>query len=233
MFLKKNRDQVHWIPKKKKDQMPIAQELSKVEEPDVDTGPSVLQDWVVQLPMKMQSTLIVGLRGPDTARLPEVKKLSKWLRGIVFKPADPDNLIFMTAEQPARIEEKSQVAHELEFCSVHFFAHLMHTFQIVGYGHSNQKHRAAGQQAFEDMCKLLHVPPEDKKVLESRLGHKNWPGGKQPNDFAEAMSIMNPPEEIVHDEDKCKCDPCSRNRAKKQVAKGNTGLNYKGYDSYS
>ena len=53
---------------------------------------SVLQPWVERLPLRMQSTLLLGLRGPDTHACPNVKKISRWLRGLTFRPANPDNV---------------------------------------------------------------------------------------------------------------------------------------------
>jgi hypothetical protein len=151
---------------------------------------SVTQEWVQTLPGKMQSTLVLGLRGPDTHYLPNVKKLGRWLRGLVLIPSDPDNLQFMLSGDPGRIDEKSDLAHELEFCSVHFYTHLMHTFQIVGHKHPDPTKRNQAYLLYADMCRLLHVPCETSISFENRLDHKQWPSG-QPQNMDEVEEIKD------------------------------------------
>lgn len=151
---------------------------------------SVLQPWVEELPIRMQSTLILGLRGPDTHAAPHVKAIGRWLRGLAFKPGNPDNLLEFMGKRPERIEEKGPCAKELEFCSQHYYSHLMHALEVVGYCHPNTEISTHAFRLYGDMCSALHLPVESGIAFESRLGTRGWPGGKQPDDLEEALGLL-------------------------------------------
>lgn len=151
--------------------------------------PSVLQSWVEKLPIRMQSTLVLGLRGPDTAICPNVKIYTRWLRGLTFRPGNPDNVLqFMYAELPPRIVEKNPTARELEFCTQHFLSHLMHSLQIVGYGHPHIAMSGRAWALYDDLCKMFHLPVEPIEELGLRLRQIDWPG--QPDNLQEAIEIL-------------------------------------------
>ena len=147
---------------------------------------SILQDWITELPLKMQTVLCLGTRGTDTHQTTHVKTITKWLRGLIYKPGDPDNPQFMEVALPDLIQEKSPVAKELEFCTQHYYSHLMHTLEIVGYHHPDLRIALRAQALYTGMVRLFHLWPESKEDLDKRLGTKVWPGG-QPKDFREAM----------------------------------------------
>src|SRR6266436_5192271 len=159
---------------------------------------SVLQSWVEKLPLRMQSTLILGLRGTDTHSCPNIKIIQRWLRGLTFKPGNPDNVrewmydpeAPRSQRLPGRIDEKGPVAKELEFCSQHFYAHLMHALEVVAYMHPDfDGLKSPGQQAFtfyRDMCLLMHLRPEGPEEFKERLKQRSWPKGVQPETGEEA-----------------------------------------------
>src|ERR1043165_5965337 len=112
---------------------------------------SVLQPWVMEIPIRMQSTLILGLRGPDTHSCPNVKKIGRWLRGLAFVPGNPANVLeFMATSAPDRIVEKGYAAKELEFCSQHYYSHLMHALEVVAYRHPHEAIRRSAFALFRD-----------------------------------------------------------------------------------
>lgn len=154
------------------------------------TNTSVLQDWLVPLPIRMQSTLILGLRGPDTHNCPEIKKITRWLRGLAFKPGNPDNVMQFMGNKPGRIVEKSPVAKELEFCTQHYYSHLMHALEVVGYNHPDGQISEHAYILFYDMCVLFHLEPETVQQFVRRLETRNWPGGGQPDTFDDAMKLL-------------------------------------------
>lgn len=151
---------------------------------------SVLQPWLENIPIRMQSTLLLGLRGPDTHACPNVKIICRWLRGLAFKPGNPDNCREFMGDAPERIREKSVVAKELEFCSQHFYSHLMHALEVVAYRHPYLSVASLAFGLFEDMCVLMHLPPESAEKFEARLCERSWPRGIQPNDFQEALELL-------------------------------------------
>lgn len=153
---------------------------------------SVLQSWLERQPLRMQSTLILGLRGPDTHSAPHVKAICRWLRGLAFKPGNPDNVAeFMKADAPDRIAEKGPTAKELEFCSQHFYSHLMHALQVVSMCHDDRDIATAAGCLYMDMCGLMHLPMESIGDFFQRLGPRNWPGGVQPEDAKEAFELLD------------------------------------------
>lgn len=152
--------------------------------------PSVLQPWLEEIPIRMQSTLLLGLRGPDTHACPNVKAIGRWLRGLAFKPGNPANVREFMGAMPDRIVEKGPAAKELEFCSQHYYSHLAHALEVVGYCHPDHAVAEHAHALFADMCALMHMPVESPSSFAKRLGRLSWPGGGQPNDFAEACALL-------------------------------------------
>lgn len=155
------------------------------------TNTSVLQDWLVVLPIRMQSTLILGLRGPDAHACPNVKSIQRWLRGLAFKPGNPDNVREFMHDNPPRIFEKGPAAKELEFCTQHFYSHLMHALEVVAYKHPNPTTSRKAHDLFVSMCSLFHLAVECLSDFENRLCAREWPGGKQPGNFSEALEALD------------------------------------------
>jgi len=151
---------------------------------------SVLQDWLVEIPIRMQSTLILGLRGNDTYSAPNVKKMARWLRGLAFKPGNPENAREFMGEAPERIVDRGPTAKEFDFVTQHYFSHLLHAMEVVAYRHPDLNIAAHAFQLFSDMCCRLHLPVEEAEDFEMRLGTIEWPGG-QPDTFEEAVERLN------------------------------------------
>jgi hypothetical protein len=152
---------------------------------------SVLQDWLVQIPIRMQSTLILGLRGPDTHCTPGVKTITRWLRGLAFKPGNPDNVREFMTKEPELILEKGPTAKELEFCTQHFYSHLMHSLEVVAYCHPDREISRVAHDRYTAMCAAFHLPIESVQEFTERLGHRSWPGGSQPDTFEDAISLLD------------------------------------------
>ena len=166
--------------------------------------PSVLQYWLMEIPIRMQSTLILGLRGPDTHVCPNVKKIQRWMRGLAFVPGNPDNVKeFMThiSDLP-ELTEKGPLAMELEFCSQHFYSHLMHALEVIAYQHPGVSEAEEATYLFKGMCSLFHLPVETIDHFEQRLCTREWPKGEQPLDFQQAVSMLDgePPRRMEEEE---------------------------------
>jgi hypothetical protein len=167
-------------------------ELLTILSGDPNSNGSVLQNWLVGLPIRMQSTLILGLRGPDGYSLPCVKEWVRWLRGLAFKPGNPDNVReFMHVALPTMLVEKGPLARELETLPQHFYSHLMHAVQVVGVRHPDASTAEHARQMFEAMADLLHLTPEPPEVFEQRLCHREWPGGGQPDTALDAVALLD------------------------------------------
>jgi len=154
---------------------------------------TVLQPWLEKIPIRMQSTLILGLRGPDTHKAPNVKVITRWLRGLAFKPGNPDNMLeFMHKGLPPIIIEKGEAAKELEFCTQHFYSHLMHALEVVAYTHPVAETADWSFKLYKSMCSLFHLPTENASQFQGRLCTREWPGGVQPDNADDACELLYP-----------------------------------------
>lgn len=134
---------------------------------------SVLQDWVMNLPLRAQGTLLTGIRGCDLAPKPHEptpeRGLVAFLRYCVMHPADPREIDIPNAffrSKPPKDWKPSQLMH----FPLHWYSHLMHCFEVVGYLGPHDSETAA--IAFELYCRLakdLHLNIETREQLLARL----------------------------------------------------------------
>ena len=156
--------------------------------------PSVLQPWLEEIPIRMQSTLLLSLRGPDTHRCPNIKAVQRWMRGLTFRPGNPKNVHeFMAKDSEVpHLEEKNDLARELEFTTPHFYSHLMHGLEVLAYRHPLPSVRFIAYKLFINMCGLFHLDPEIEPVFEARLEQINWCKEiPQPDDLEQAQQAIH------------------------------------------
>lgn len=154
---------------------------------------SVLQPWVMDLPLRAQGCLLTGIRGCDLATKPQEptieRQLVQFLRYCVMVPADPrevdiPNSFFRSQPPPATSWKASQLMH----FPLHWYAHLMHCFEVIGFlmppvlvlgdavlpsGHELQPSRQA-MLIYEKMAEALHLNVESRgqmmvRFLEDRI----------------------------------------------------------------
>lgn len=134
----------------------------------------VVQDWVMRLPWKMQSVLMTSARGPDQFRYPAVKIVGRWIRGYLFHDADPSNpFIHNPLDQHAWEDVDnllSVLEHELEYLALHYYGHLIHALQIIGYKHPDEGVRLMAGRLYRELCqRVLHLPFETEEQMDLRL----------------------------------------------------------------
>lgn len=137
----------------------------------------VLQDWVIHLPRRFQGALVVALRGCDLTRKPFDKRqrcperdLTAYLRFLVLNPADPREVdvpgAFFASHPPAYHWKASEFGHYPE----HWYSHLMHAFQVVGYEHPQElSHRNWAHDIYLTFVHNLHLRPEGRRDMWQRL----------------------------------------------------------------
>jgi hypothetical protein len=128
----------------------------------------VLQEWMGELPWKQQSVILSSLRGPDTSRPASVKVITRWLRGITQNSADPSTDYMKKLPFPS-LEEFQR---DLEYCTMHYYAHLTHALGIIGYNHPKKETREIANKYYSAMAEFLHLNPETKEQLNKRLEDK-------------------------------------------------------------
>jgi hypothetical protein len=123
--------------------------------------------WIEDSCSHMEAgTLVTGLRGPDQAAAPNTKKLVRWIRATTLINGNTEN-DFM--QLPDTLPTAEEIQPELEYLSVHYFAHLIHALEIIGYKHPDDD---TGDIAFDYYCRLvvgLHLTPESESVMTRRL----------------------------------------------------------------
>lgn len=145
---------------------------------------SVLQDWVMELPLRAQGTLLTGIRGCDLA--PKVpcdiderygcstgessaeRHLVAFLRFCVLNPADPRETDIPGSwfqSTPPIFWKPSQFGHY----PLHWNSHLMHCFEVVAYLHPDEDLREPALEIYERMVHSLHLNVETKEQMLERL----------------------------------------------------------------
>lgn len=134
--------------------------------------PSVLQDWVMELPLREQGTLLTGIRGGDlTPKYPldsAARQLVGFYRYCVMNPADPREVgivgAFFQPEPPA-----SWSPSELGHYPLHWVAHLMHGYEVVGYRHPDEWARFPAFEVYYRIAVSLHLKAETRPEMIRRL----------------------------------------------------------------
>jgi hypothetical protein len=130
---------------------------------------SVIKPWVFTLPFRMQSVLLLALRGCDgVAKDDHSKAITRTLRGLVFNNADPTNT-FITEAFPAK-EKVEAFLWDLDGYPMHFVMHTTHATEIVGFKHPDVQRRTEWLGFYHKAVKALHLNPETEAQLDVRLG---------------------------------------------------------------
>jgi hypothetical protein len=152
----------------------------------------VFQDWLLPLPMQQQSVLVLACRGPDgIAKFHSSKMVTTRYRASVLKAAYlgrpmKDGEVdgggsFMTLmgfnsakDWRAILNEFFEVSDDLPH---HYYMHLMHGAEIIGYKHPDPLFRARWLDFYDCCCDDLHLRPETCEDMDERLNdwnRENW-----------------------------------------------------------
>lgn len=159
---------------------------------------NVLQDWVRELPLMMQTTLLTSIRGPDGCpKYGPTKMLLRWYRRCILvaameevvldNPYDGRGGSFMgpsyTPEGDRAGEPWTQrmfrildrYLRELDGIPHHFQMHLLHSAEILGYKHPDPIIGEWWNAVYLTLVKDLHLNPETETDLDERLsGEEGW-----------------------------------------------------------
>jgi hypothetical protein len=116
---------------------------------------TVTLDWVSKLTLKQQSALSSSLRGPDTALCKEVKKLSKFIRQATQINADPESGYM---EDRREINPKD-LERELEFCTLHYIAHLCEGLAYIEAYTDNERDWLFAAETLNWFSTTFHLNP--------------------------------------------------------------------------
>lgn len=119
---------------------------------ELNNGP-VTKEWVHLLPWKKQSAFFSALRGPDTSFSYNIKLVTKFLREASQYDADPTT-DYMTRKK--EIDWKG-LERELEFCTLHYVAHLIEAVYIVWNHSTEARHTFYAHQLLEWFQATFHL----------------------------------------------------------------------------
>lgn len=150
--------------------------------------PSVLKDWVQELTLAKQGTLLTAVRGPDNARKDHPTKVfvRAFRRAILNGAKPPDDTTFMTPkprlwysellELPGVREDTPEEKLLLSFWESqvddvphHWLMHFAHAAQIVGIHHPDEPVREFWWRVYVAIVGSFHMQPEILAFFEYRL----------------------------------------------------------------
>lgn len=133
---------------------------------------SVLQEWVADLPLREQGTLMTCIRGCDLTPKEPVDSLERqlvgFLRWCILNPADEREVDVPGAFFQSRIQ-RSWKASELGHYPLHWYSHVMHSAEVIGYRHPVPGVRADGFSIYRRMAESLHLNLESFEQMRERL----------------------------------------------------------------
>lgn len=139
---------------------------------------SVLKDWVVELPLRFQGTLLTAVRGCDDepkewtrtgVAFSQGRRLTAYIRFCFMNPADPREVdavegAFFQSKPPMPFKP-SQFGHLPQ----HWYAHAMHALEIIAYHHPVALIRREALQLYSAMVHSFHLNPETPEQQWKRL----------------------------------------------------------------
>lgn len=140
----------------------------------------------MELPLREQGTLLTGVRGCDLAPKPgdpvhfmPERSLVGFLRWCVMNPHDPREVdilgAFFQSAPPANSTWKpSQFGHYPQ----HWYSHLMHCFEVVGYRHPDENTRRVAYSIYVRFVDNMHLRPEPFDAMVNRLGEDRIASGE-------------------------------------------------------
>lgn len=143
---------------------------------------SVLQDWVMELPLREQGTLLTAVRGCDLTPKYPLDSVERQLVGAIryafMNPADPREIdaepgCFFRSEPPMNWK-----ASALGHYPLHWFSHVMHAAEIIGYRHPDEDTAGCWHYIYRKMVLSLHLYPESKERMIARLSEDRIASGE-------------------------------------------------------
>lgn len=139
---------------------------------------SVLQDWVMELPLREQGTMMTAVRGCDVepktwtstgVAYSPGRRLTAFIRWCFMVPADIREVdsqegAFMMSTPPHPFK-----ASEFGHLPQHWYAHAMHALEVIGFKHPNSEVRREATRLYLAMVSNMHLSPETPHEMDLRL----------------------------------------------------------------
>ncbi|MCL2570429.1 MAG: hypothetical protein FWE16_04460 [Firmicutes bacterium] len=130
----------------------------------------VVEDWLYadNISLKQQTVVLSALRGCDgQSRHDLSKKLARKIRCTVLKNAATSSTEFM--QDLMTLDEVRDFAKDCDKYPVHYYIHVIHCCEIIGYKHNYENTRKWFSDAYRIMVDALHLRTETEKECDYRL----------------------------------------------------------------
>lgn len=138
--------------------------------------PSMLRDWVQELPLREQGVLLSGMRGCDlTPKRPldaPERQLVAYLRYVVCHPNAESEVSAAPGAYMQHHPPKEWTPSEFGHYPQHWYAHIMHAFQVVGGRHPDAAVRQTAHTIYLRFVHSLHLEPESFGTMVARLSEE-------------------------------------------------------------
>lgn len=148
--------------------------------------PSILQDWVMELPMREQGALLTCVRGCDLE--PKTwtatgfsestgRRLTAYIRWCFMNPADIREVDIPGAFFQSRPPDPFRPS-EFGHLPLHWYTHAMHALEVIAYRHPS--HDVIGTECFtlyHQMVHGLHLSVEQRNDMIRRLSEDRFLSG--------------------------------------------------------
>lgn len=149
-------------------------------EPEKKPQRSVLQDWVMELPLMQQSVLITAIRGCDgLEKNDKSKPLHRCLRAVILVNARDESELTESSFMFHFYKDKLWVRDienqfrvfltDMDKYPLHYWLHLTHAIEIIGYKHPDEDIRAMWCGFYMSIADAMHLNPELPDQLDRRL----------------------------------------------------------------
>lgn len=148
----------------------------------------VVREWIDDLPLRIQSTLLLSMRGPDgVSKEGPAKVLIRELRYTILMPAFPKELFpdkkddtFMGTQtgyvwgNVAGWNAIKNFKENHDEYPHHWLMHFLHAAEIVGQYHPQVVVRQFWWSFYVEMCAAFHMNIETLPELDMRLQDPQW-----------------------------------------------------------
>jgi hypothetical protein len=146
---------------------------------------SVLQDWVTELPLREQGTLLTAVRGcddepkqwtPDGLIETPGRRLTAYIRWCFMVPADEREVdlpgAFFKTLPPEPFKPSA-----FDHLPLHWSTHVMHALEVIAYRHPNPTISTTAITLYQAMVRSFHLSPESSEQMVARLSEDRIANG--------------------------------------------------------
>ncbi len=131
---------------------------------------SVLQSWVMDMPWKMQSILLSGLRAPDLETA-ATKRICRWMRAVSQNNADPSKGYMEPQTLSPELIDKC--GDELEYMPCHYVHHFADALRVIALLCPDDVYRKFARSIhFMVAEEIFHFKPETDEEFILRHADK-------------------------------------------------------------